>query len=215
MTGNSSFSIHAHLSISCPPPRNLCLSSATLLLLWCSLQYLPFMSFLPHLGNDYSPQMPRNEGLQEGKHGREVSLHCRWNELLTDGLVSLGVQLQPLWHLRDSRFQKHIHFILLLLIWFFFHDEQPSSLCFQLTLIFFSVSLVTFGVISLSIYPSGIFRKDKFAKSFVAYGCKRDEPFPSSLDPERESSEVRHRFPGQGAPSLGLMGSSMWHWVTA
>lgn len=93
----------------------------------------------------------------------------------------------------------------------FFRDEQPSSLCFQLTLIFFSVSLVTFGVISLSIYPPGIFRKDKFAKSSVAHGCKRDEPFPSSLDPERESSEVRHRFPGQGAPSLGLMGSSVWH----
>lgn len=81
---------------------------------------------------------------------------------------------------------------------FFFHDEQPSSLCFQLTLIFFSVSLVTFGVIFLSIYPSGIFRKDKFAESFVAHGCKRDEPSPGSLDPERESSEVRHGFPPQG-----------------
>lgn len=92
----------------------------------------------------------------------------------------------------------------------FFRDEQPSSLCFQLTLIF-SVSLVTFGVISLSIYPSGIFRKDKFAESFVALGCQRDEPFPGSLDPERESSEVKHGFPGQGAPSLGLMGSSVWH----
>lgn len=35
------------------------------------------------------------------------------------------------------------------------------------------MSLVTFGVISLCIYLSGIFRKDKFAESFVAHTERR------------------------------------------
>lgn len=77
----------------------------------------------------------------------------------------------------------------------FFHDEQPSSLCFQLTLIFLSVSLVTFGVISLCIYPSGIFRKDKFAESHLLLTAVRgmnallvsqilrDNPWKSGMDP--------------------------------
>ena len=69
------------------------------------------------------------------------------------------------------------------------------------------MSLVTFGVISLSIYPSGIFRKDKFAESFVAHGCKRDETSLGSLDPERESSEVRHGFLHRaGSPLPGAHG---------
>lgn len=57
--------------------------------------------------------------------------------------------------------------------------------------------LVTFGVISLCIYPSGIFRKDKCAEShflLMLKFCKRAEGFSS---PERESSEVRHEFPAQ------------------
>lgn len=63
------------------------------------------------------------------------------------------------------------------------------------------MSLVTFGVIFLCIYPSGIFRKDKCAEShflLLLKFCKRAEGFSS---PERESSEVRHGIPAQGRDS--------------
>lgn len=75
------------------------------------------------------------------------------------------------------------------------------------------MSLVTFGVVSLYVYPSGIFRKDKFAESHLWLPAVRGMNVLLVSQIQRETppkSSMNSLHKAGPPPPRGSTATSMW-----